>query len=810
MPVELHYYNIGPNGARLNNNTLPTYLKRCNTLAANLANETGPYGFYPFVLTPAFTNAGKLDIQLAFMKACEVSQTCVTIGAVSGEPDQYICPRGATDCLEGTRRFKFGFSNFVDPTYDFKDHVTLFRQQGIRSAAFIFDSVGYTSATYKQTLRLAEQTGIKAVMKLQIGRTGLLKDMGRTVADVADEIIAANPKGMIIQTSVGQKSADEVAAILLELKRRGWWPEALSFGGGVDNSFRGNKILSNDDLMFSYGLNPWSQRFKDAAYHAVNDGAANFELFGSTDDDDSPAVLGKALTDRFYGGKEPADFVSAFVFSGAIMGALHMCQKLVEASLVDHAPSMVQAAVGLSAPSPWRRIQFDTFGRLIVQDVAIYQNLPNGVRALIYPPNIGVNPIYPIPSWKERVASYDYVSETSEIAMLTVNAVVLVYVLAWVGFTATYWSHRVIRAATPSFCFLVLMGCACMIISNFFATLQSSNSRCAAFDWLLTIGFTLTFAPLFIKTDRIRRIFSPTTLTVQHLPTSHLALQLGALVLVDIIVNAVWQGTGNQDVQLNVPDVWRPSLNYITCHVTGSKPYLLFHVVEKGILIIAGMYATWAVRHVPNEFNESLYITVCIYNVALVSVFVIPLVTSEAGGRETGMQIQAYSLMFISFATSSLLFIPKLIAIRGGSSAAPLNVTHFGQETPSLPDKSLPDGSAVAAVGKSRENQLKYSKAPSGGADAVRNTPPQTPKLFVDAQMQNQQEGGAPGCGTPSKRTTTRHAVGASTIQLAPVRIAYGDSNAGSQLNTPGASPIESPQESPVAHPVQVPGATDE
>ena len=80
-------------------------------------------------------------------------------------------------------------------------------------------------------------------------------------------------------------------------------------------------------------------------------------------------------------------------------------------------------------------------------------------------------------------------------------------------------------------------------------------------------------------------------------------------------------------------------------------------------MVLAGLHATWAVRHVAAEFNESLYITVCIYNVALVSIFVIPLVTAEAGGREAVMQIQAYSLMFISVATSSLLFIPKMIAI---------------------------------------------------------------------------------------------------------------------------------------------------
>jgi hypothetical protein len=120
------------------------------------------------------------------------------------------------------------------------------------------------------------------------------------------------------------------------------------------------------------------------------------------------------------------------------------------------------------------------------------------------PYNIGRPPIFPMPTWKEREfapVQYGTAGEQAVVALtalcIALCAVLLALVLA---------NHRapVIRAATPSFCAVIILGAILMLASNFFATLSVvDDAQCAASTWLLTVGFTLTFAALFIKTFRI-------------------------------------------------------------------------------------------------------------------------------------------------------------------------------------------------------------------------------------------------------------------------------------------------------------------
>lgn len=147
----------------------------------------------------------------------------------------------------------------------------------------------------------------------------------------------------------------------------------------------------------------------------------------------------------------------------------------------------------------------------MIRNAALYQNvadpstgLPN-YKVMVYPPNIAVDLISPIPAFSERVFNPEYLSNVYDKIAVALSAVAMAYVACWMAFVCFYWRTAVIRASTPLFCLIILAGCELLLASNFFITTQSSNARCATQYWLLTLGFTLTFAPLFIKTWRIFR-----------------------------------------------------------------------------------------------------------------------------------------------------------------------------------------------------------------------------------------------------------------------------------------------------------------
>jgi hypothetical protein len=781
MPVELVYFNIGPASGAAGNVTL--YDLRAKNLGKQLADEHGIYGRFPFILTPAFTpGAAKLKIQLRFMEACETSQTCITIGAVSGEPNQYICPDTSlpanADCLArgrptGSRRFRFGVSNFGDPSYDLRGHLSLFRQQGIRTVALLMDSQGTTSAIYAQTQRLATQVGIKVVYKVKIpsSPTGTLADLGMSPDSVAADLIATNPEGMLVVTSVGGITAKEVAAVLTRVNASGWWPSALAFGGGVDNNLLGAGLMTANDLAYTNGFNPWSPLFQDASYHAVNVPQVNFELYSSTDTEDSPQVFARMMADRW---GPPADPVATYIFAACYTGALHIAQKLVETTMNDDAPLMVAAQPGLSYPNVWGPITFDPYGRVAVREQAVYQNLPLAgtsnklARVMNYPPNIGQAVIFPIPSFADRIYSPEYISDPLETIVLVITAVAIAFVLGWIGFVLVHWKAPAIRAATPLFCLLILVGCLSLLVSNFGVLTQSTDSLCAMQYWLLTIGFSLTFAPLFIRTYRIWRIFNVQRLTVQSLPTSLLLMWLGVVIGADVIINAIMTGTGANEVELHTPDPFRPSLNYKQCHTGKEAPFLIAHIAIKGLLTLFGMVLSWKVRNVESRFNESVHIVVVIYNLALVCIFAIPIVITEVGGRLTAMAVQSFAVIFVSVATTAVLFVPKYLGLnltRNYANTAVDQTRTLDSEDPQTPAPPMKSNEGQPA--ESGETKLKHRTNTT-----VSNTTP-SPHVVIHTDRTMTPLRSSP-TGTPLAQTLT---TSPSPLRNSPRRIPSPSNN---------------------------------
>jgi hypothetical protein len=58
--------------------------------------------------------------------------------------------------------------------------------------------------------------------------------------------------------------------------------------------------------------------------------------------------------------------------------------------------------------------------------------------------------------------------------------------------------------------------------------------------------------------------------------------------------------------------------------------------------------------------SETPYIGAAIYNVALLFMFIVPIVASGIGGRETTYAIRSFGIMWIILSSSLILFAPKV------------------------------------------------------------------------------------------------------------------------------------------------------
>ena len=104
--------------------------------------------------------------------------------------------------------------------------------------------------------------------------------------------------------------------------------------------------------------------------------------------------------------------------------------------------------------------------------------------------------------------------------MAVINSLCIAGIALVTALLLVHRQHTIIVAATPSFCLLINIGALLMLTSNYFHTTVASDPHCAAQIWLLTMGFTLLFAPLFLKT--FRRTISNTASSILMLLLSSL------------------------------------------------------------------------------------------------------------------------------------------------------------------------------------------------------------------------------------------------------------------------------------------------
>jgi hypothetical protein len=157
-------------------------------------------------------------------------------------------------------------------------------------------------------------------------------------------------------------------------------------------------------------------------------------------------------------------------------------------------------------------------------------------------------------------------------------------------------------------------------------------------------------------------IFRQGKLRVVKMTNNDLWGIIALVVGIDLLVNAIWNGAEGFHSETVVPDIYRPALNYVQCHYTeDALAYIKTHIALKVTLIFAGMVLTIISRNVPSHFNETPYIGAAIYNVALLFMFIVPIVASGIGGRETTYAIRSFGIMWIILSSSLILFAPKVI-----------------------------------------------------------------------------------------------------------------------------------------------------
>lgn len=257
---------------------------------------------------------------------------------------------------------------------------------------------------------------------------------------------------------------------------------------------------------------------------------------------------------------------------------------------------------------------------------------------------------------------------TLKSAVLSLAVVVMIAALICQVLLFVHRKEPVIRAATPLFLVIVLIGVQVFCGFPIAYTSDASNSSCGLTVWLAVMGFSIMFSPLFIKAFRVYRIFSNRKTMVLKITDMNLLRYLVAIGVFDVILLLVWQGTSPWS-----PRTWLGDLLTIYTSVTecGSSdltiPYIL--LASKGLLVMWGCYIAFVTRNVASDFNESKYTSMAVYNMLFSMGLLIPILLLIRSEREAVYFLVAFCGLWIALATLLLFFLPKFLRIYLGNEA---------------------------------------------------------------------------------------------------------------------------------------------
>uniref|UniRef100_T1IJD5 G-protein coupled receptors family 3 profile domain-containing protein n=1 Tax=Strigamia maritima TaxID=126957 RepID=T1IJD5_STRMM len=270
-------------------------------------------------------------------------------------------------------------------------------------------------------------------------------------------------------------------------------------------------------------------------------------------------------------------------------------------------------------------------------------------------PSLNKTRCTPIP-----VSHLDYKNPWS-IGTISIAGIGVIFTAA-VGFIFwTYADTPIIKAAGRELNYILLLGTFLSFLTPFFIVAKPSPMTCGVARFLIGFCYTLCYAAIVTKTNRIARIFNP------HNPNPHKARYIspksqlvitGLLTSLEIGINAVWLFHRPPTVISIHPT---PEDNIAICAGADDASYLVGLVYP---LILVGICTVFAfkTRKCPDGFNEARFIAFTNYTTCIVWLAFVPVFFASSSTIQRSLTI-SLALSLSGFVLLGCLFVPKLYIV---------------------------------------------------------------------------------------------------------------------------------------------------
>ncbi|KAG1685964.1 Metabotropic glutamate receptor 3 [Nymphon striatum] len=229
---------------------------------------------------------------------------------------------------------------------------------------------------------------------------------------------------------------------------------------------------------------------------------------------------------------------------------------------------------------------------------------------------------------------------------------IMITIIFWV-----YGETPIIKAAGRELSYLLLFGIFLSFALTFIIVAKPSPWTCGLTRFFLGFCYTLCYAAMVTKVNRIARIFNQQTArhkTKYTSPQSQLVITT-VLVSVEIIVNGTWLIYNNPKVTYTYP---KRNKNVLICTGSEDASYLV-GLIYPFILICFCTVFAFKTRKCPEGFNEARHVTFTNYTTFVIWLAFVPLFFLSHSNHIRVVTL-SFALSLGGFVQLACLFIPKI------------------------------------------------------------------------------------------------------------------------------------------------------
>lgn len=276
---------------------------------------------------------------------------------------------------------------------------------------------------------------------------------------------------------------------------------------------------------------------------------------------------------------------------------------------------------------------------------------PNG-----FLPNEDRNTCISIP---ENYLHYDSAWAIGVMCFSTLGTFVTSFVLA---VFIKYNNTPVVKASGRELSFVLLCGILLCYLQTFLLVFKPNDIFCTAAMFGVGFSFTVCYAALLTKTNRISRIFNSGKRSAKRpsfiSPKSQIFICF-ALVSVQVAISGVWIFMQPPRAEHIYPT---EESNDLVCSASTDATYMIVSAYPVCLMVVCTVYAVLT-RKIPEAFNESKFIGFTMYTTCILWLAFVPIYLSTQGNLTVRIITMCIVVSLSGTVSLVCLFTPKLYII---------------------------------------------------------------------------------------------------------------------------------------------------